>query len=209
MSHFLDAVIRYLLQMAVLAVPAATVFLCFFPYRRRALTAMGLRSSFQREAALVLFVMTVFGILAVTLKPTMVWHSSPGIWGDVTLYIDRPNRMTNVNLTPFYMFRIYKASYGLGDLVYIIINFIGNMAVFIPIGLFPALLFRKAKWYRSALIGCGFSVFIEVSQYFVMRQTDIDDVILNTLGALWGYWLYLLLKKLLPEFTAGFQCHQK
>lgn len=209
MSHFLDTVTQYLLQMAVLAVPAAIVFLCFFPYRRKALTAMGLQSSFHREAALVLFVMTVFGILAVTLKPTMVWHSSPGIWGDVTLYIDRPNRMTNVNLTPFYMFRIYKASYGLGDLVYIIINFIGNMAVFIPIGLFPALLFRKAKWYRSALIGCGFSVFIEVSQYFVMRQTDIDDVILNTLGALWGYGLYLLMRRFFPVFTSSFQCQKK
>ena len=209
MSQLLDTVSQYLLQMAVLAVPAAIVFLCFFPYRRRALNAMGLQSSLRREVALVVFVMTVFGILAVTLKPTMVWHSSPGIWGDVTLYIDRPNRMTNVNLTPFYMFRIYKASYGLGDLMYIIINFIGNMAVFIPIGLFPVLLFREAKWYRSALLGCFFSVFIEVSQYFVMRQTDIDDVILNTLGALWGYWLYLLMKRFFPVFTAGFHCQKK
>lgn len=209
MAYFLDTVTQYLMQMAVLAVPAAVVFLCFFPYRRKALTAMGLQSSVQREVALVVFIMTIFGILAVTLKPTMVWQTSPGIWGNITLYIDRPNYMTNVNLTPFYMFRIYKASYGLGDLMYIIINFIGNMAVFIPIGLFPALLFRKAKWYRSAMIGCGFSVLIEVCQFFVMRQTDIDDVILNTMGALWGYWLYLFFKKFLPEFTAGFQCHQK
>jgi len=143
------------------------------------------------------------------LKPTMVWESTPGVWGNLTLYIDRPNPMTNVNLTPFYMFRIYKASYGLGDIMYIIINFIGNMAVFIPIGLFPALLFRAAKWYRSALIGCGFSVFIEVSQYFVMRQTDIDDVILNTIGALWGYWLFLLMKRFFPVFTSKFQCQKK
>ena len=209
MAHFLDTVSRYLLQMAILAVPAAVVFLCFLPYRRKALTAMGLQSCIQREVALVVFVMTIFGILAVTLRPTMVWQTSPGIWGNVTLYIDRPNYMTNVNLTPFYMFRIYKASYGLGDLMYIIINFIGNMAVFIPIGLFPALLFREAKWYRSVLIGCVFSVFIEIAQYFVMRQTDIDDVILNTLGALWGYWLYLLIKKYFPAFTKKFQCSKK
>ncbi len=209
MAHFLDTVTGYLWQMAVLALPAAVVFLCFYPYRRKALTAMGLQSGFLREAALILFVMTIFGTLAVTLKPTMVWESTPGVWGNLTLYIDRPNPMTNVNLTPFYMFRIYKASYGLGDIMYIIINFIGNMAVFIPIGLFPALLFRAAKWYRSALIGCGFSVFIEVSQYFVMRQTDIDDVILNTIGALWGYWLFLLMKRFLPVFTSKFQCQKK
>ena len=209
MAHFVDTVAEYLLQMAVLAVPAAVVFLCFWPYRQRAINAMGLKTSLLREAALVIFVMTIFGNLAVTLKPTLVWESTPGIWGDLTLFIERPNMMTNVNLTPFYMFRIYKASYGLGDLMYIIINFLGNMAVFIPMGLFPALLFREARCYRSALVGCGLSVFIEVSQYFLMRQTDIDDVILNTMGALWGYWLYLFFKKFLPEFTAGFQCHQK
>ena len=209
MAHFLDTVTRYLLQMAILAVPAAVVFLCFLPYRRRALNAMGLSSGVLREISLAFFVMAIFGTLAVTLKPTMIWQTSPGIWGNVTLYIDRPNYMTNVNLTPFYMFRIYKASYGLGDLMYIIINFIGNMAVFIPIGLFPALLFRGAKWYRAALIGCGFSVFIEIVQYFLMRQTDIDDVILNTLGTLWGYWLYLLLKRLFSDFVAKFQCQAK
>ena len=209
MAYLFDTVIRYLLQMSVLAVPAAVIFTCFFPYRRKALAAMGLQSGILRELSLSVFVMTIFGILAVTLKPSVVWQNTPGVWGNITLYIDRPNYMTNVNLTPFYMFRIYKASYGLGDLVYIIINFIGNMAVFIPIGLFPALLFRKAKWYRSGLIGCGFSVFIEISQYFVMRQTDIDDVILNTLGALWGYWLYLLMKRLFPVFTSTFQCQKK
>lgn len=208
MAQFIDTVADYLGQMAVLAVPAAIVFLCFFPYRSRALQAMGLKSSFLRETALVIFVMTIFGNLAVTLKPTMVWENSPGVWGDLRLFIERPDWMTNVNLTPFYMFRIYKASYGLGDIMYIIINFIGNMAVFIPMGLFPALLFREAKWYRSALIGCGFSGFIEISQYFLMRQTDIDDVILNTLGALWGYWLYLLLKRWFPAFTAKFQCRK-
>ena len=209
MAHFVDTVAEYLLQMAVLAVPAAVVFLCFWPYRQRAINAMGLKTSLLREAALVIFVMTIFGNLAVTLKPTLVWESTPGVWGDLTLFIERPNMMTNVNLTPFYMFRIYKASYGLGDLMYIIINFLGNMAVFIPMGLFPALLFREARWYRSALVGCGLSVFIEVSQYFLMRQTDIDDVILNTLGALWGYWLYLLMKRFFPVFTAKFQCHKK
>jgi glycopeptide antibiotics resistance protein len=195
MAYLFDTVIRYLLQMSVLAVPAAVIFTCFFPYRHKALTAMGLQSGISREIGLAIFVMTIFGILAVTLKPAMVWERTPGVWGNVTLYIDRPNYMTNVNLTPFYMLRIYKAFYGLGDVLYIIVNFLGNMLVFLPLGFFPALLFRQESWWRSALTGCCVSFFVEWGQYFLLRQSDVDDVILNTLGGLLGYLLFCFIPK--------------
>ena len=80
-----------------------------------------------------------------------------------------------------------------------------GLAVFVPLGFFPALLFRNANWRRSALVGLGTSVLVEVGQYFLMRSTDIDDVILNTLGALCGFWLYLLLNRFAPHLTQRFQ----
>ena len=50
--------------------------------------------------------------------------------------------------------------------------------MFIPIGLFPALLFRNATWKRSAIIGLGMSLFIEIAQYFIIPKihaiTDIE-----------------------------------
>ena len=190
----------YLGQMAVLAVPMGLGFLLLRPWRQRRLRRLALESSTAREICLLLFVMSVGSILAVTLRPTVGWCAP---------LPEKTELWENLNLIPFRMFRIYGYYFRWHNFLYIIINFIGNMAVFIPIGLFPALLFRKAKWYRSTLIGCAFSVFIEVSQYFVMRQTDIDDVILNTLGALWGYWLYLLMKRLFPVFTFKFQCQKK
>ena len=61
---------------------------------------------------------------------------------------------------------------------------------------------------RAAAIGLGTSLFIEVAQYFLMRSTDIDDVILNTLGALCGWWLYLLLRRACPRFTEKFLVSQ-
>jgi glycopeptide antibiotics resistance protein len=180
--------------MAVLAVPAGAAALCFLPGRRMRLRQMGLRSGLLREAALVLFVMILFGILAVTLRPPMGWGSPLS------------GERVPPNLTPFYMLRIYKAFYGLGDVLYIIVNFLGNMLVFLPLGFFPALLFRQESWWRSALTGCCVSVFVEWGQYFLLRQSDVDDVILNTLGALAGYWLFLVLRRFFPDFVAQFRC---
>jgi glycopeptide antibiotics resistance protein len=80
------------------------------------------------------------------------------------------------------------------------------MLVFLPLGFFPALLFRKARWWRSVLIGGGISTFVEFGQFFLMRQSDIDDVLLNALGALLGYWTFLLLRKIAPTTTSRFQC---
>ena len=88
-----------------------------------------------------------------------------------------------------------------------LINFFGNLAMFIPIGFFSALLFRNATLKRSAIIGFGMSTFIEFAQYFIMRNTAVDDIILNTLGAICGYWVYRLLRKMFPGFSRKFICN--
>ena len=74
-----------------------------------------------------------------------------------------------------------------------------------PLGFLPALLFRNPGWRRSALVGFGISLLVECGQYLVCRTTDIDDIILNTLGALRGYWIFLLLRRAAPNFTRKFQ----
>ncbi len=206
LQRFLSETWQYTQQMLILAIPAGVIFCCFLPYRRRALAAQKLQSGALRELALLTFVMTLAGILAVTLEPGIQWSEDAGLWGNLTLLIARPDPLANVNLQPFYMLRIFRNCVNLGAFVYILINFVGNMWVFVPVGFFPALLFRNGRWWRSAGFGALLSTLIECGQYFIMRNTDIDDVILNTLGALIGYWLYLLLKKAAPNLCGKFQC---
>jgi len=77
-------------------------------------------------------------------------------------------------------------------------NFIGNIILFIPLGSFLLLLYRKRL---RTVIAIAFiaSSFIELTQLFFhlfgyYRFIDIDDVLLNTFGAFVGYWaaaLYL------------------
>ena len=163
----MDKIFYYLREMLVVAVPAAIVFSCFWPYRKRALQAMGLRTTFWREIGLIAFIMCLFGVLAVTLWPVYWMEDSPGLWGDIELLVDRPSLWVNVNLVPFRMFRDYWEDLTRGGGFFTILNFLGNLAVFVPLGFFPALLFRNANWRRSALVGLGTSVLVEVGHQAV------------------------------------------
>lgn len=68
------------------------------------------------------------------------------------------------------------------------LNFWGNIILFIPIGVFLVLLSNKCQnLFATLLIGAELSVFIELLQLLNVRNTDIDDVILNTAGTLCGF----------------------
>ena len=68
---------------------------------------MRLRTSRKREVGLVLFVIAIFGILALTLWPTYIWEDSPGLWGDFRILIERPTWKSNLSLVPFTVFKDY------------------------------------------------------------------------------------------------------
>ena len=79
-----------------------------------------------------------------------------------------------------------------------LINFIGNTAMFIPLGIVWPSVFKKLNIHTKAIgAGIGTSLLIEILQLpFFDRVTDIDDLILNSLGFLIGYGIYLLVKAL-------------
>lgn len=65
-----------------------------------------------------------------------------------------------------------------------------NALMFVPLGfLLPILWSRCRRWYSTLLAGFLTSLTIEVSQLFSFRATDVDDLIMNTLGAFLGYCL--------------------
>lgn len=51
--------------------------------------------------------------------------------------------------------------------------------------------------YKIAVIGLLFSLFIEVSQIPTNRAVDIDDLITNTIGAVFGYTIWKGIGKVL------------
>jgi glycopeptide antibiotics resistance protein len=77
-----------------------------------------------------------------------------------------------------------------------IMNNVGNIVLFVPFGLFLSLKFNKTGSLNKVILsGMLLSVIIECIQIFIPnRWTDIDDVILNTIGTGIGYYLLKLLK---------------
>ncbi len=108
-----------------------------------------------------------------------------------------------INLRLFLVFRqTWDEVFRNGNPSYFFLNFLGNILIFVPIGLLPPLLWKRCRrFWKMALLGCGLSVLIEVTQLLLPRGTDIDDVWLNTTGAVTGYLLYLLVKKIAPRFV--------
>ena len=64
--------------------------------------------------------------------------------------------------------------------------------MFIPVGMSWPFCFKKLdKVWKTVLAGFGYSLFIELTQLFVFgRSTDIDDLMLNTIGALIGALIF-------------------
>ncbi len=80
------------------------------------------------------------------------------------------------------------------------INILGNILIFIPIGLLVSVLtpFRHKGWLALA-IGLAISLTIELVQLsFVIRVFDVDDLILNSSGAWLGFITYLILSQIKP-----------
>ena len=77
-------------------------------------------------------------------------------------------------------------------------NFVGNVAMFVPLGVVWPAVFKELDTHGKVLAaGAGFSLCIEILQLpFFDRVSDIDDLLLNSLGFLAGYGIYLLVRKL-------------
>ncbi len=75
-------------------------------------------------------------------------------------------------------------------------NVFGNIGLFIPFGFLLPLLFCKLHTGATILAGFLLSLFFEATQYVTqIGGADVDDLILNTCGAICGALFFHLLKR--------------
>ena len=82
-------------------------------------------------------------------------------------------------------------------------NVLGNIVLFIPLGLFVSLYIKNKSFFITFILSFIISCSIEYVQSLIGRTVDIDDVILNTTGGLVGYIIYKLVNRFaykLPKF---------
>ena len=199
----------HLIRFLRIGLPALAAFACFLPYRRRALDAQKLHSGLLREVALHLFVLYLFGLAAMILWPPYHWENQSGLWGDLVLHTARESRFSQVNLIPFRTITMFLRMLLDGERFDPTVNLLGNILLFLPLGFFPALLFRQVGWCKILLIGFGYSGGCEAVQYFIGRNCDVDDLMLNVLGVILGFWLYRILAHHFPKAGSAFHCRKK
>ena len=80
------------------------------------------------------------------------------------------------------------------------LNIGGNIAFLIPIGFLLPFVFTRIDWKRSLVVALLSGMSIELTQVFLhIGIFDIDDVILNGLGVMVGFWMYLLFQKMMSS----------
>ena len=152
----------------------------------RSAIAIGLKKfSIKRELQMLLVYICLVVIARFIYFPL---HYIDGKIG--SLFIGYTGKLTDmISLIPFFfLFDRYDGWF---------INIIGNIAMFIPVGIVWPICFRKLDSIRkTVLAGMVFTLLIELSQLLCPeRHTDIDDVILNTSGILIGACILFAIRK--------------
>jgi glycopeptide antibiotics resistance protein len=100
----------------------------------------------------------------------------------------------NVNLVPFKT--ILPQLRGRPSWASAIVNLVGNTVLFVPVGFLAPMAFRKMTWLKALALAVAVGLTMEAMEgIFHVGIVDIDDVILNTLGVMSGYWMYLFLNR--------------
>lgn len=157
------------------------------------------KSSATRELYLCIFAGFSFAVISQLLTPNFLMENagiSMGIENSdfIGNYKNRWGTKWGINLVPFKTISRYLRFVKGTNAWY---NLLGNIILFTPFGFaLPFFWKRFSKFKRVFITIFIFSFAIEFIQYFIGRSVDIDDLILNTLGGVLGYYLY---KKFVPR----------
>lgn len=108
------------------------------------------------------------------------------------------NNSSGINLVPFteiFRYDIHSEMF--------LYNVLGNIALFIPFGYIISVYIKPKQIWTNMFTALVVSGTIEFVQLKIGRSFDIDDILLNTLGCIIGFLLYIAYKAIyrhLPNF---------
>lgn len=172
-----------ILVLSLIVVPC---WLTFRLYRHR---TRGHPLSFHREILLLTFVVYLSGLAAVTLTP----NRSPRLRAEGTGGFELHPNLASLTCSSAILPR------GSSARAFCVRNARGNVMLFFPLGILIPLVWRHLRFWRGIQIAIALSFSIELVQYLSSaggsyRSADVNDVILNVLGACLGLALVSLLR---------------
>lgn len=143
------------------------------------------RMSLMRQAAYFLFAVCILVILSATVLDGIIMNKMDGK-GIIT---ENPT----LNMVLFHSF---TENWLMGERKKIT-QILANVLMFVPLGFIYPIVFPKTRRLWKTTIGMAlFSFLIEFIQYFIGRCADIDDLVLNTMGGVLGYFAFYMFLKL-------------
>lgn len=147
----------------------------------------------------MLLLIPVFSVLNITrfhsIKKTMFYFIFATYLAAVYLFVGMPTLQfmrfeLSLTLIPFLpMIADFK-------------NTILNIILFIPLGIMLPFLWKKYNTLKATLFfGFSTSLAIELLQILTYRATDINDLIVNTVGAVLGYFVFRTISCIFPSVT--------
>ncbi|WP_260702966.1 VanZ family protein [Edaphobacter flagellatus] len=95
------------------------------------------------------------------------------------------------NFVPFKTIRPFLS--GRGNHLIAIVNLAGNIVPFVPIGFLVPFIYRKMTWQKSLALAVGVGLVMEgMEVVFRVGIFDVDDILLNAIGVMIGYWIFVL-----------------
>lgn len=139
-------------------------------------------SRFRRRVTMVLFVGYSLFVAVITLTPRM-----PGS-GFVSRVVDR--LLASLHFRGLFL-----------SVDFLTIEFIGNILMFVPLGIFTAMLISQRHWWVLLFTGTLMSGAIELSQMLFLpgRFPEVRDLISNSTGFLLGAIGALLIRLLVAH----------
>ena len=108
------------------------------------------------------------------------------------------NSGTGINLVPFS--EIFRYDFGSKMFIY---NVLGNILLFVPYGYFVTRYTESKSLYQIFIVSLVTSFTVELLQVRLGRSFDVDDILLNVIGGILGYFLFVSLNAIrthLPKF---------
>jgi len=146
-----------------------------------------------RKILWALCILYITGVISITIFPIIFDSETMFFTEDV------------INLSPFST--IHELIFDNSNTETVLLQLVGNIIMCVPFGIAFPFIIKHKNIFLYLIDAIIFPVIIEIVQLTIClisnsfyRTIDIDDVILNFVGVLVGYFIYMIL----PKFTKDF-----
>jgi len=152
----------------------------------------------------IIFICFAFYLLLL-LKLT-IFRYGPQLMLDILKNRDMASKLNTANFIPFRTIYRYLTAYFSHHINtnIVVINIVGNIGALVPFGLSLPLLFSRCKKLKPVILwALALILSIELMQLFTgFGEFDVDDILLNTLGAFIGFYVYRFLSLFYHKWIA-------